>query len=102
MFLMKKSIGASAGDMWLRPPGEEEAATMAAAAAATSAWGRVGLSAVSQFKKFNVVRKMPMFMGKQERVLAVDGEYLHVLPSEGYRGGTQLFDSMKTVCPQQK
>ncbi|KAI9223175.1 hypothetical protein BC828DRAFT_376600 [Blastocladiella britannica] len=34
-----------------------------------------------------------MLMGRQERVLAIDGEYLHVLPSESR---ASMFDSVKT------
>ncbi|KAI9151206.1 Component of a membrane-bound complex containing the Tor2p kinase [Blastocladiella emersonii ATCC 22665] len=94
LFLMKKSIGASAGDMFLRPPGEEESATPAerGAAGVGQFFGRTGLSAVSAYKKFTVVRKMPLFLGRQERVLAIDGEYLHILPTDN----KQFFDSVKT------
>lgn len=38
------------------------------------------------YRHYTVFRRMPMFVNKQERVLAIDGYYLHVLPPAG-RGG---------------
>ncbi|KNE70578.1 hypothetical protein AMAG_14703 [Allomyces macrogynus ATCC 38327] len=88
LFLMKKSIGTSAGDMFLRPPGEEAPDPKSALAVAHLLPGS-DLAMVLTYKKFTVLRKMPMFMGRQERVLALDGEYLHILPAEN----RQFFDN---------
>jgi target of rapamycin complex 2 subunit MAPKAP1 len=41
------------------------------------------LGAVSNYKRFNVTRKQPMsFSGSSQRVLAFDGEFLHILPGD--------------------
>jgi target of rapamycin complex 2 subunit MAPKAP1 len=34
-----------------------------------------------------------MFVGRHERVLAIDGDYIHIMPSET----RTMFESMKTV-----
>jgi hypothetical protein len=47
----------------------------------------------SVYKKYNVMRKMPKIMGRQERVLAIDGDYIYIMPPEN----KNLFDSVKTV-----
>ncbi|KAF3924915.1 hypothetical protein ABW21_db0207551 [Orbilia brochopaga] len=48
------------------------------------------------YQKFTVWRKMPMsFISRHERVLAIDGEYVHIMPSDQNK---TLFDSPKTVC----
>jgi hypothetical protein len=36
---------------------------------------------------------MPMFVGKRESVLAIDGDYVHIMPPEK----TGMFDSVKTT-----
>ncbi|KAJ6263238.1 hypothetical protein Dda_1799 [Drechslerella dactyloides] len=46
------------------------------------------------YQKFTVWRKMPMsFISRHERVLAIDGEYVHIMPSDQNK---TLFDSPKT------
>lgn len=47
----------------------------------------------SQYKKYNVSRKMPMFVSKRVYVLAIDGDYIHLMPPEN-KG---MWDSVKTV-----
>ncbi|KAI9481432.1 MAG: stress-activated map kinase interacting protein 1-domain-containing protein [Benjaminiella poitrasii] len=46
----------------------------------------------SQYKKYNVSRKMPMFVSKRIYILAIDGDYIHLMPPE-HKG---MFDSVKT------
>lgn len=47
------------------------------------------------YQKFTVWRKMPMsFISRHERVLAIDGEYVHIMPSDQNK---TLFDSPKTT-----
>ncbi|KAI8137179.1 stress-activated map kinase interacting protein 1-domain-containing protein [Fennellomyces sp. T-0311] len=48
---------------------------------------------LSQYKKYFVNRKMPMFVGRRESVVAIDGDYIHIMPPE-HKG---MFDSVKTV-----
>ncbi|KAH8914911.1 SIN1-domain-containing protein [Atractiella rhizophila] len=36
----------------------------------------------STYKKYTVYRKMPMPLGRHERVLSIDGDYIHIMPSE--------------------
>ncbi|RHZ47334.1 hypothetical protein Glove_585g44 [Diversispora epigaea] len=47
---------------------------------------------MSVYKKYIVNRKIPMFVGRHERVLAIDGDYIHIMPSET----RTMFESMKT------
>ncbi|EPB88903.1 hypothetical protein HMPREF1544_04293 [Mucor circinelloides 1006PhL] len=47
----------------------------------------------SQYKKYNVSRKMPMFVSKRVYVLAIDGDYIHLMPPEN-KG---MWDSVKTT-----
>ncbi|KAH7105112.1 stress-activated map kinase interacting protein 1-domain-containing protein [Auriculariales sp. MPI-PUGE-AT-0066] len=47
------------------------------------------------YKKFTVQRKLPMILKRQERVLAIDGDYVHIMPSQAGRGPF-LIDNMKT------
>lgn len=48
---------------------------------------------LSQYKKYTVSRKMPMFVSKKVYILAIDGDYIHLMPPE-HKG---MFDSVKTV-----
>lgn len=48
---------------------------------------------LSQYKKYTVSRKMPMFVSKRVYILAIDGDYIHLMPPE-HKG---MFDSVKTV-----
>jgi len=45
------------------------------------------------YKKYNVVRKLPV-LGHNDRALAIDGDYIHIMPA-GTKGG--LLDSTKTA-----
>ncbi|CAG8570556.1 10827_t:CDS:10, partial [Paraglomus occultum] len=47
----------------------------------------------SVYQKYTVNRKTPMFVGRHhERILAIDGDYIHIMPSET----RTMFDTMKT------
>ncbi|TFY77859.1 hypothetical protein EWM64_g6153 [Hericium alpestre] len=46
------------------------------------------------YKKYTVFRKLPMLVGRHERVLAIDGAYIHVMPSSNR--AKAVFDSGKT------
>ncbi|KAI9276030.1 stress-activated map kinase interacting protein 1-domain-containing protein [Sporodiniella umbellata] len=48
---------------------------------------------LSQYKKYSVGRKMPMFVSKKMYILAIDGDYIHLMPPE-HKG---MFDSVKTT-----
>ncbi|KAI9274860.1 stress-activated map kinase interacting protein 1-domain-containing protein [Helicostylum pulchrum] len=48
---------------------------------------------LSQYKKYTVSRKMPMFVSKKVYILAIDGDYIHLMPPE-HKG---MFDSVKTT-----
>jgi len=48
------------------------------------------LDFTSTYKKYLVQRKMPI--GRHERILAIDGDYIHIMPSDN----KAFFDSMKT------
>jgi len=47
------------------------------------------------YKKYTVYRKMPMIVGKHERTLAIDGPYIHIMPTTN-KGAKAVFDSGKT------
>ncbi|KAA1465935.1 hypothetical protein DENSPDRAFT_830640 [Dentipellis sp. KUC8613] len=47
------------------------------------------------YKKYTVFRKMPMLVGRHERVLAIDGAYIHIMPSANK--AKAVFDSGKTA-----
>ncbi|KAI9303192.1 stress-activated map kinase interacting protein 1-domain-containing protein [Cunninghamella echinulata] len=49
---------------------------------------------LQQYKKYNINRKTPMFVGKKISILAIDGNYIHLMPPE-HKGG--MFDSLKTT-----
>ena len=51
------------------------------------------LLTLPNMQQYTVLHKH--FMGKQERTLTIDGEYIHVLAAEN----RTLFESAKTVCP---
>ena len=49
------------------------------------------LGSTANYKKYNVVRKQPMsFTPSHQRVLLMDGDYMHILPGEA---GKTLFDT---------
>jgi len=51
------------------------------------------LDYTSAYKKFTIYRKMPMLVARQERTLAIDGVYIHIMPSNKAKA---VFDSGKT------
>jgi hypothetical protein len=49
------------------------------------------LGSTASYKKYNVVRKQPMsFSSSHQRILLIDGEYIHIMPGET---GKTLFDT---------
>jgi hypothetical protein len=78
-----------AGDVFLRPPEEidQESEDDVVPAYFSEEY-------TSVYKKYMVSRKMSSFMGRQERVLAIDGDYIYIMPPEN----RNIFDSVKTVC----
>ncbi|KDR72482.1 hypothetical protein GALMADRAFT_252569 [Galerina marginata CBS 339.88] len=46
------------------------------------------------YKKYTIYRKMPMLVTRQERTLAIDGVYIHIMPSTNK--ARAVFDSGKT------
>ncbi|CUA77438.1 Stress-activated map kinase-interacting protein 1 [Rhizoctonia solani] len=44
------------------------------------------------YKKFTVHRKIPMLVGRHERIIAIDGDYVHIMPSNN----RAFLDTMKT------
>jgi hypothetical protein len=47
------------------------------------------------YKKYTIYRKMPMLVTRQERGLAIDGAYIHIMPSSNK--ARAVFDSGKTT-----
>lgn len=46
------------------------------------------------YKKYTIYRKTPMLLARQERTLAIDGVYIHIMPSSNK--AKAVFDSIKT------
>ncbi|KAG9128320.1 hypothetical protein FRC07_000828 [Ceratobasidium sp. 392] len=44
------------------------------------------------YKKYTVHRKIPMLVGRHERIIAIDGDYVHIMPSNN----RAFLDTMKT------
>lgn len=84
--LLKKDRGPSAGDIFLRPPEETDQEEYEQPVYRSDEY-------TSVYKKFNVTRKMAKMMGRHERVLAIDGDYVYIMPPEN----KNLFDSVKTT-----
>ncbi|KAF9459128.1 stress-activated map kinase interacting protein 1-domain-containing protein [Collybia nuda] len=47
------------------------------------------------YKKYTIYRKAPMLLARQERTLAIDGVYIHIMPSTN-KAMKAVFDSGKT------
>ncbi|KAG6849750.1 hypothetical protein H0H93_005548 [Arthromyces matolae] len=47
------------------------------------------------YKKFTIFRKAPMLLARQERTLAIDGVYIHIMPPT-YKAAKAVFDTGKT------
>ncbi|KAF8962331.1 stress-activated map kinase interacting protein 1-domain-containing protein [Flammula alnicola] len=52
------------------------------------------LDYTAAYKKYTIYRKMPMLVARQERTLAIDGDYIHIMPSTNK--ARVVFDSGKT------
>ncbi|KAF9048309.1 hypothetical protein BDZ89DRAFT_758549 [Hymenopellis radicata] len=52
------------------------------------------LDYAAAYKKYTIARKMPMLVAKQEKTLAIDGVYVHIMPSTNK--GKAVFDNGKT------
>ncbi|KAF8882155.1 stress-activated map kinase interacting protein 1-domain-containing protein [Gymnopilus junonius] len=52
------------------------------------------LDYTAAYKKYTIYRKMPMLVTRQERTLAIDGVYIHIMPSTNK--ARAVFDSGKT------
>ncbi|KAI9479526.1 stress-activated map kinase interacting protein 1-domain-containing protein [Zychaea mexicana] len=94
--LMRKGAGltvSSSTHIWRSPnrKKKDELYYPAMYNASSSTSGNNGI--LSQYKKYFVNRKMPMFVGRRESVIAIDGDYIHIMPPE-HKG---MFDSVKTV-----
>jgi len=53
------------------------------------------LDYTAAYKKYTVTRKMSMLVARQERILAIDGVYIHIMPSASK--AKAVFDSGKTL-----
>ncbi|SJL05407.1 uncharacterized protein ARMOST_08774 [Armillaria ostoyae] len=52
------------------------------------------LDYTTAYKKYTISRKMPMLVAKQEKTLAIDGVYIHIMPSTNK--AKAVFDNGKT------
>lgn len=86
--LLKKDRGPSAGDIFLRPPDETETDTSELQVPAY-----ISDEATSIYKKYIVIKKATMIMGKQERVFAIDGDFIYIMPPEN----KNIFDNVKPI-----
>ncbi|ESK95614.1 stress-activated map kinase-interacting protein 1 [Moniliophthora roreri MCA 2997] len=54
------------------------------------------LDYAAAYKKYTVYRKLPMMVARQERTLAIDGGYVHIMPTSSNRAAKAMFDSSRT------
>jgi len=47
------------------------------------------------YKKYVVFRRLPVLVGRHERILAIDGVYIHIMPSANK--AKTVFDSVRTA-----
>lgn len=61
--------------------------------------GGLGLGVTTSstgYKRYNVIRKQPMsFTPSHQRVLVLDGEFMHVMPGDMHTGKEKLFDPVQ-------
>jgi len=53
------------------------------------------LDYTTAYKKFTIYRKLPMMVTRQERTLAIDGVYIHIMPATNK--AKAVFDNAKTL-----
>jgi len=53
-----------------------------------------GMQVIAAYKRYTVYRKVPMLVARLVRTLAIDGDYIHIMPSANKAKG--VFDSGKT------
>jgi hypothetical protein len=82
-------IAMIAGDIFLRPPDEDQEEEDQ-----SESPQYIAEEYSSVYRKYNVSRKMAMMMGRQDRVLAIDGDYVYIMPPENKN---MLFDNVKTT-----
>ncbi|KAJ3729604.1 stress-activated map kinase interacting protein 1-domain-containing protein [Lentinula raphanica] len=53
------------------------------------------LDFTAAYKKYTIYRKLPMLVARQEKTLAIDGQYVHIMPSTNK--AAKVFDSGRTI-----
>ncbi|KAJ3781997.1 stress-activated map kinase interacting protein 1-domain-containing protein [Lentinula aff. detonsa] len=53
------------------------------------------LDFTAAYKKYTIYRKLPMLVARQEKTLAIDGQYVHIMPSTNK--AAKVFDSGRTM-----
>lgn len=89
--VLKKDRG-GAGDIFLRPPEEvaSEELSMAKQRQREMSVASMGEFTSNTYKQYHVTQKL--FVGRQDRHLTIDGDYIHIVPLES----RNIFDSMRT------
>ncbi|KAE9398063.1 hypothetical protein BT96DRAFT_44977 [Gymnopus androsaceus JB14] len=54
------------------------------------------LDYTASYKKYTIYRKLPMLVARQEKTLAIDGQYVHIMPSTN-KAAKAVFDSGRTM-----
>ncbi|KAJ3918263.1 stress-activated map kinase interacting protein 1-domain-containing protein [Lentinula edodes] len=54
------------------------------------------LDFTAAYKKYTIYRKLPMLVARQEKTLAIDGQYVHIMPSTN-KAAKAVFDSGRTI-----
>ncbi|RUP45661.1 stress-activated map kinase interacting protein 1-domain-containing protein [Jimgerdemannia flammicorona] len=85
MTLVKKMAGltapSSSSHIW-RSPSRKRADLYQPMYSPNPSSSNEGSAYMSQYKKYIVNRKMPVFVGRRESTLAIDGDYVHIMPPE--------------------
>jgi len=53
------------------------------------------LDYTASYKKYTIYRKLPMLVARQEKTLAIDGQYVHIMPTT--KAAKAVFDSGRTM-----
>jgi hypothetical protein len=59
-----------------------------------------GANSTANYKRYNVVRKQPMsFSSSSARIIMLDGEFMHIMPSEGPKAMWEMTQGKVTTIP---
>jgi hypothetical protein len=92
--LVKRGSRMSMGDILATAPNSRRGSTISVRNQRSAGATVLANEFSSVYQRWTVSRRIPMLVGKHERVLAIDGDYIHIMPPEQ----RSMFDtSVKTA-----